>query len=135
MVGLLDISPSSKTVTVQGTSVPVSGVSVRGLAYLLGRFPEVRALFMEKTPEFTAERLTELVPDAIAAIIACGTGNPGNPDAERIAESLAAGDQLELLSAILEQTMPNGAGPFVEKLTALAASVGGGGSGKVPAST
>ena len=44
MVGLIDIAPSVETVDVQGTSVAVHGVSAKGVAHLLGRFPELRKL-------------------------------------------------------------------------------------------
>jgi hypothetical protein len=44
MVGLIDIAPAAETVDVPGTSVTVHGVSAKGLAHLLGRFPELRKL-------------------------------------------------------------------------------------------
>jgi hypothetical protein len=134
MVGLLEISPSFKTVEIQNKSIEVSGVSARGIAYLMGRFPEVKALFAQKSVDVSPERLVELVPDAIAAVIACGVGKVGDAETEKVAEGLPAGDQLELLAAILEVTMPRGAGPFVERLTGLAAAVNGGVSGTAPAS-
>lgn len=44
MVGLIDIAPLTKTVTIRNVPVDVSGVSARGIAQLLARFPELRAL-------------------------------------------------------------------------------------------
>ena len=44
MVGLIEISPRTETVDVQGASVAVHGVSAKGVANLLGRFPELRML-------------------------------------------------------------------------------------------
>ena len=44
MVGLIDIAPKIETVDVQGASVAVHGVSAKGVAHLLGRFPELRML-------------------------------------------------------------------------------------------
>ena len=42
MVGLIDIAPGVETVEVQGAPVAVHGISAKGLASLLGRFPELR---------------------------------------------------------------------------------------------
>ena len=42
MVGLIDIAPKIETVDVQGASVSVHGISAKGVAHLLGRFPELR---------------------------------------------------------------------------------------------
>jgi hypothetical protein len=137
MVGLLDIAPLSKTVKIQNAEIKVTGVSARGIAFLIGRFPEVKALFAEKSEPITPERLMQLAPEALAAVLACGCGyveGEGAKKAEEVISNLSAGDQLELLSAVLELTMPQGAGPFVEKLTAMVAAVGGGGSGKAPVS-
>jgi hypothetical protein len=90
------------------------------------RFPQVREMMVGRDPSgLTPENLVKMVPDAIACVIAAGTGSPGDPAAEAVAESLGAQDQLELLEAILEATLPKGPGPFVEKLMALASVVGG----------
>lgn len=123
-VGLLDVARSVRTVDVAGAAVAVPGVSARGIAILFNRFPIFRELFAGKTADFTPESLIELVPDAIAAIIAAGTGAPGDAEAEAVAAGLSATDQLNLLAAILDATMPGGFGPFVEKLTAAMAGLG-----------
>jgi hypothetical protein len=44
MVGLIDIAPATETVVAQGKPVTVHGVSAKGLAHLLARFPELRRL-------------------------------------------------------------------------------------------
>ena len=44
MVGLIDISPQVEHVDVRATSVEVQGISAKGLAHLLGRFPDLRRL-------------------------------------------------------------------------------------------
>ena len=76
MVGLIDIAPSVETVDVQGTSVAVHGVSAKGVAHLLGRFPELRKLMTGQ--EVEAEQLMAMGGDAVAAIIAAGCGYPGD---------------------------------------------------------
>lgn len=125
MPGLLDIATSARTVEVQGTAIPIYGVSARGIAYLLERFPELRKLFSGQQIDFTPEAITQLVPDAIAAIIAAGTGTPGDKQAELTADNLPAGEQADLLKAIFDVTMPKGARPFVDKLIGLSETIGG----------
>ncbi len=117
MVGLIEIAPRVKTVDVQGASVAVSGISAKGVAHLLGRFPELRMLMTGQTVE--AEKLMAMGGDAVAAIIAAGSGYPGDDKAEDIAGSLSVDAQADLLAAILRLTLPTGFGPFVDKLTAL----------------
>lgn len=119
MRGLLDIAPRTVTVDVGDVKVGVCGVSVRGVAGLLARFPALQTLLSGR--EVTPDKLAEIAPDAVAAIIAAGTGYPGNPEAEKIADELPIDAQAELLSAILKVTMPKGVGPFVEKLQGLGA--------------
>lgn len=117
MVGLVDIAPKLETVEVQGASVAVHGVSTRGPAHLLGRFPELRMLMSGQQVE--APALVAMGGDAVAAIIAAGCGYPGDETAETVAGKLSLDAQADLLAAILRLTLPKGVGPFVEKLTAL----------------
>jgi hypothetical protein len=117
MVGLIDIAPRTEAVEVQGASVAVHGVSARGVANLLGRFPELRMLMTGRTVD--ADRLMAVGGDAVAAIIAAGCGYPGDEKAEAVAGSLGIDAQADLLAAILRLTLPAGFGPFVDKLTAL----------------
>ena len=117
MVGLIDIAPLKKTVTIRDVAVDVSGVSARGIAQLLARFPELRALVTGR--EVAIENLLSLGGDVVAAIIAAGTGVPGDTAAEQAADKLSVDEQADLLVAILELTMPRGLGPFVEKLSRL----------------
>jgi hypothetical protein len=117
VVGLIDIAPRTETIDVQGTPVPVHGISAKGLAHLLGRFPELRKLMTGQEVEI--EQLMAMGGDAVAAIIAAGCGYPGDQVAEDVAASLTLEAQVDLLSAVLRLTLPGGFGPFVEKLTAL----------------
>jgi hypothetical protein len=71
----------------------------------------------------SAEDLFTIAPDAVAAILAAGTGSPGNEDAEAAADRLPLEIQMDLLEAILEVTFPGGFGPFAARLGALASSV------------
>lgn len=117
MVGLLDIAPAVETVTVRGTPLPVYGVSAAGVAYLLGKFPELRKLLTGYSMD--QDKLLSLAPEVIAAVIASGCGVPGDKDAEAIAATLSVNEQYDLVAAIWRLTMPDGVGPFVQKLAAL----------------
>ena len=118
MVGLIDIAPCTETIEVNGSGVEVRGVSAKGLALLLSRFPELRKLMTGL--EVDSDQLIALGGEAVAAIIAAGCGYPGDEKAEAIAASLSLDTQADFLSAILRLTLPKGIGPFVAKLTGLA---------------
>lgn len=117
MVGLIDLAPSVETVSVHDEAVAVHGISAKGLAYLLGRFPELRKLMTGQ--EVDAERLLAVGGDAVGGIIAAGCGQPGDDQAEAIAANLPIDTQADFLAAILRLTLPKGLGPFVAKLNAL----------------
>lgn len=117
MAGLLDIAPAVEAVEIRGNAVDVYGVSVKGIAYLLQRFPELRMMMSGKSVD--PEALLAVGGDAVAAIIAAGTGYPGDKQAEEIAGKLALDEQADLLAAIVKLTMPGGIGPFVQKLNGL----------------
>lgn len=122
MASLLDIAPLTETVSVRGTDIPVTGVSAKGIAQIMARFPEVREMMVGR--EVSVDRLVELAVDAVGAIIAAGTGHPGDPDHERMAASLLLEEQADLLAAILRVTLPRGVGPLVEKLKAMGGALG-----------
>lgn len=115
MVGLLDIAPSTRTVSVGGADIAVFGVSAHGIAYLITRFPELREMVGEDLENISSDTIAKTIPDAIAAIISAGCGYPNNAEAEAQAARLSADAQLDLLSAIIELTLPKGVGPFLEK--------------------
>lgn len=117
MVGLVEIAAVTEKVTLAGAEVEVPGVSAAGIASLLSRFPALRK--MMSGVEVAAEDMLAAGPDALAAILAAGTGAPGDAEAEAAAAKLSLGDQADLLAAILRVTLPGGVGPFVEKLEGL----------------
>lgn len=119
MAGLADIDSAAETVVVFGTPVPVYGVSGRGIAMLLARFPELRALMAGQADKVAPERLMEFGGEVVGAIIAAGTGAPGDANSEAIADRLPVDVQAELLAAIAKRTFKDGFGPFVERLAAL----------------
>ena len=117
MVGLIDISPQVECVQVCATSVEVQGISAKGLAHLLGRYPDLRRLMTGQ--EVAADQLLAMGGDAVGAIIAAGCGQAGEEQAEAIAGNLPIDAQADFLVAILRLTLPKGIGPFVAKLTSL----------------
>ena len=123
MVGLVDIAPITSSVTIRGQDITITGVSARGIASLLARFPELRALMTGR--EVAQDDLLKLGGDVIAAIIASGTGTPGDPQAETAADNLTLEEQADLLAAIVELTIPRGLGPLVERLSRLGLLAGG----------
>ena len=126
MVGLVDIAPITSSVTIRGQDITITGVSARGIASLLARFPALRALVTGR--EVALDELLKLGGDVIAAIIVAGTGTPGDTQAEAAADNLTLEEQADLLAAIVELTMPRGLGPLVEKLSRLGLLAGGGAS-------
>ena len=133
MVGLVDIAPATERVTVRGQEIEVCGVSAAGVAQLLARFPDLRKLFAGR--DVGMEEMMAVGGELVAAIIAAGTGAPGDPAAEAAAGRLGIDEQADLLSAILRVTLPKGVGPFVEKLLALGAVLDAGSVVSVPATT
>ena len=128
MVGLLDIAPLTQIVTVRDHPIEVTGVSAKGVAQLLLRFPELRALISGR--DVGLDQLLALGGDIVAAVIAAGCGQAGDEQAEAAAGRLGLDDQAELLAAIMALTMPQGIGPFVDKLARMGLKpVAGGGSG------
>lgn len=129
MVGLIDIAPATEQVA----GVTVYGVSLGGVARLLGRFPELRKIM--SGVETAPADLLAMAPAAIAAIIAEGVGTP-DEDGERLASRLSIDLQVEFLAAVMRLTMPKGVGPFVETMLGLGLALGGGApSTKAPATT
>jgi len=123
MAGLLDIAPLSSKVSIRGTAVDVCGVSAKGIAQLILRFPELREMMVGR--EVSVDRLLGIGGDAVAAIIAAGCGD-FSAEAEAAAAALSIDEQADLLGAILKLTMPGGLAPLVEKLSGVLSQHNGG---------
>ena len=120
------------TVTVLGHDVPVSGISVAGLAVLMARFRQVSDYLTGRPVDLDAATLLSLGPDVVAAIIACGTGGVRltpqgayiDAAEEQAAAALPLEAQVDLLEAILSRTFPRGVPDFLARITRLAQSAG-----------
>jgi len=103
MVSLIDIVPQTRTVQIAAGEIELRGLALRHIADLLVRFPELRKFFAE-----------------------------GAPAADTIADALSLDDVADCLIAIRDLTMPNGPGPFMERIARLVGSAGGDQLGRGP---
>lgn len=124
-LSLLDLDGTSERVQV-GTKagdpvyVEVFGVSAKGVVEVFRRFPEVMKWF-KGGGNIDIKNLVNESPDALAAIIAAGVGEPGNQKSEAKAARLSVEVQVDIIEAIGRQTFAlHGFGPFAEKIIALA---------------
>lgn len=118
MVSLIDIVPQRRTVRINGGSeVELRGLGLRHIAGLLLRFPELRKLFADGAPALDFEAIITTAPDAIGSIIAEAAGQP--EAADNVADAMSVDDCAECVGAVLALTMPDGLGPFMEKLGGL----------------
>lgn len=121
MSSLMDIVELSDTVTIRGTPIKTIGVSIVFIGEIFARFPKIRELFERKN--FDVKLLLDVGGPVLAAIIAAGTGTPGDKDAEAKAAMLSAGEQAELVESIWRLTFPKGLGALLAALNALGVQV------------
>ncbi len=118
MSDFLSINPAPETVTINGKKTPVHGISMTGFGSLIPRFPNLVSELnerMKKDGALNLNAMMEIAGPAIGPIIAAGVGLPGDEQAEEFYAKLSASAQLRLLDKIVEKTMPDGIGPFVEQ--------------------
>lgn len=97
--------------------IPVYGVGMAKIAGLLLRFPVLQQMFSGEEIEMSA--LTVAGEGAITAALCAATRQK---ETEEIAEALGRiplDIQFDIIAASIELTMPEGFGPFVEKIRAL----------------
>jgi hypothetical protein len=131
-LSLHDISDFGEKVDIgDGRKLQVKGISAKGVVSLLIRFPELQKWLSGQSLALADTFLR--APDTIAAVIAAGTGSPGDTDAEDIAAELPVEVQTDVLEAVYRQTFRNGFGPFVKRVLVLyAAAVQSGNFGGDP---
>lgn len=127
MVGLLDIAdPEPDSVKVRNTDVPVYGITIHQIARVLGRFEQLDQLFKEGAmTNFKVGDLAKIAPEAIAAVIAVGTGyanaEPAQlKKAEEKAATLLPSEQFAVIKKMLEISFGDQLGPLLKRLSALA---------------
>ena len=119
---LADLAGAGRDVEIRGLRVTVTGVSARGLATLFKRFPDLVGAVTGAGLSIAS--LTEMGPEVLAAVIAAGTGAPGDPAAEDVADRLGMSDQLALIEAIIGETFAGDPEGFMKRLENLAGAVG-----------
>lgn len=135
MSSLLDLAGlPPRTVSVRGVDLAVPGLSARGVAEVVSRFPALRTLF-EGEGDVPAASLVTALPEACSAFIAAGLGHPGDRDHEAVAARLPLEAQLDLVEAILAESAPRGLGELLARLTALVRGIGAGLPAEAPPST
>lgn len=123
---LKDLARVRRSVTVQGKSLMVTGLSAEAITDMLVRFPDLRRLFSGVSVE--GDALMTVLGKAVGPVIAAGLGSFGDAEEEAAAMALPLADQVRLARATLEITFPEGIGPFVEEMAGLMAAAGGGGA-------
>jgi hypothetical protein len=117
---LSTLLPTSKTVPIGSGTVDAKGISLRQIGPLLQRFPVLLAFLSGQTIE--PAELLSAAPDAAIAVMAAGIGAPGNVEAEMALDGFALGEQLDLLSIVMDLTLTGGSiGPFVALVAKLGA--------------
>lgn len=123
MVGLLDIGPLTKTITVAGKKLTLRGLTVTDVIDLMQKYEGVKTLLEQGADgledKLDAPSLIATLPKAVWSIFAICTGDPGNEKAEKKAATLPLSLQVSILRGILDVTFQDGVGPFVEDLNAL----------------
>jgi hypothetical protein len=120
MVSLTDIAPATARVAVLGSEIEVRGLTMRDIAHLLSRFPQLRMIVAGRQESLTVDDIIAAAPDAIASIIACGTGGRDDDAAHAAADALPVEAQTDVIEAIVALSFPKGFGPFVARLMAMA---------------
>ena len=117
MPSLADIASIPEIVEIRGFKFEITGLSASHIAKLLDRFPELRAMWTKR--DVKPDAWFKVIPSIVPFIIAAGCGKADDPDEIAAAANLGVEDQAALLGPIWNRTMPNGLGPFVERLVAL----------------
>jgi len=116
MATLLDIAPQFDVVHVAGIDLAVYGLPADAIAALMFRFPELQEVFKSGIGGMDADTVTRLGGEVVGAIIAYACRLGGNADAEAMARSLGAGDQLAILRPCWDRTFPKGVEDFLTTL-------------------
>lgn len=119
---LADIAAMSEEVKIGDAGfIKVHGISAQKCLAIFKRFPKL----LKMLAGFDAMTFIEAAPDAVAAIIAAGTGQFGDEAAEAAAAQIGIEVQYDILEAIGRLTFKSGFAPFVERIMKLAGTVQG----------
>jgi len=121
MVSLIDIANVKyPTVPVRGADVDINGLTADHIAGVMFVFPEIRRIMTQDSPDKDViNSLIGRLPEAVAMIIAAGTGHPDDEAHIAVARDLGVGEQYALLEGILKATFPQGVKSFLDGVSAL----------------
>lgn len=115
MTDIVNFVPLSATVEIRGNKIKVRGLELDEIGQLIYRFPKFREI-----KALNAAEIIRLMDREIqSAVIAAANDHPGNDKAEKSFGNLSLGERVKLVSKIIEMTMPDGIGPFVELMQTL----------------
>lgn len=137
MTGLSDLFASPTTVTIGDKQIEVVALTIEQIGKLLARFEVLRQQIAsaDAAKLDAVSMLSKIGVEAASAIIAAGTGKPGDAAQEAAAAKLAFGVQVDLIDAIVTATLPSGDGPLARQLLAFGKSFAGAASQLLAAST
>lgn len=118
-ISLATLAPQKRQVTISQGDIDVYGLTLEEIIAFIGRFPDVLDVITETEETTDRQIIGTLIgqsPKIVAALIALVVHQP---EAEEGARTLPPGDQLDIIKAAIELTMPRGFGPFVEMLRGL----------------
>jgi len=136
MPSLLDIAPpeiSAVEIDIRGTVLRVAGIAAIDWAVLYGRFPELRKIMLGEESSEGRDRLRFLA--AQSAVIAAGTGHPGDADIERASLTVLTFDERQqLFDQVISLSLPGDVlSPLLDASLAAPAANGAGRATRVSA--
>jgi hypothetical protein len=139
MPSLIDLAPLREQVDIRGVKIDVFGISVKNIAQILFRFPELRKMLIRIDPgSDVIGQLISRVPELLGLLVACGCGaDLENPESEKIitaASNLMVGEQWLVIEKVIPMTFPQGVNRFMAGVQGLLEQADGG-RGRAPATT
>ena len=121
IVTLQDLLGAEEYVEISRGRIATRGLGVGEVLDLISRYP---VLQVDDGVKISAPALIRSAPSAVPEIIALACGMPGK-SGQDAARRLSAPDQALIIEAIIERTLPEGAGPFVETLARIMQKISG----------
>ena len=114
MADLLEITPSARTVkTARLGEVPIPGLTVEGISFLLKRHPEFAQLLEGEGLDIRdLTKLLDLGTTFMSSFLAAGMGYEGDERTEKLCLKLTPGDVFIIGKAILDESFPEGSAGF-----------------------
>lgn len=106
-----DIAPSVETLEIRGTKLKFRGIGCPRCFDLVMDFPAIAGLLVGTV---NPVQLIKEFPQAGAALACEGLGRPDDKDLAASFFTMALGDQVKVMTAVLKATMPDGRDPFVQ---------------------